>query len=461
MLYSAGVSSRHRRFWAALAAASCLTSLAACDASAVGLLVDLKTDLVPGRDFTGIRVEIATEDFAAGGSALRVQEQLARRADDFISGERIGEFDGLPRGTTHVQVTLLRAGDEVVARRRAVVEVQERVGITILITDSCRGVVCPGPADAPNLTECVGGACLDPRCLPESRERCGEAPSCDRDEQCTSPSVCGSPRCIDGACLVVLDDGACSPGETCDARLGCVGDPVDGGAPDAGVEDAGPSCAPSETDCADGVDEDCDGVVDCADPDCSARSCGAPTIGPWGACGGWTSTCGEAGTRSRTVTDALCSAGVCGTAERTQTEACSRDQTGVSCGGLTCDDWGACTGFATTCDEGGTQTRACTDARCAGGTCVLTGSTQTQPCTRDTGGVSCGMTTCGGWSSCNYASTCDQSASRTRTCTDHRCVSGTCTDPTRTETGACNRDTDGASCGSCNTCSGGSCRPFC
>jgi hypothetical protein len=33
-------------------------------------------------------------------------------------------------------------------------------------------------------------------------------------------------------------------------------------------------CQPSETLCADGLDDDCDGLVDCADPDCDADTCG-------------------------------------------------------------------------------------------------------------------------------------------------------------------------------------------
>lgn len=44
------------------------------------------------------------------------------------------------------------------------------------------------------------------------------------------------------------------------------------------LPDAGPPCmasATSESSCTGGVDEDCDGYVDCLDPDCSGMSCGA------------------------------------------------------------------------------------------------------------------------------------------------------------------------------------------
>lgn len=45
--------------------------------------------------------------------------------------------------------------------------------------------------------------------------------------------------------------------------------------------DAGPPCtatAASETTCSGGTDEDCDGYVDCLDPDCEATSCGAGAL---------------------------------------------------------------------------------------------------------------------------------------------------------------------------------------
>src|SRR5262245_44293165 len=41
--------------------------------------------------------------------------------------------------------------------------------------------------------------------------------------------------------------------------------------------DAGPVCTPrgaSELACSDGVDDDCDGQIDCLDPDCNGQTCG-------------------------------------------------------------------------------------------------------------------------------------------------------------------------------------------
>ncbi|MBX5484836.1 MAG: hypothetical protein IRZ16_23685 [Myxococcaceae bacterium] len=53
---------------------------------------------------------------------------------------------------------------------------------------------------------------------------------------------------------------------------------LDGGALDAGTDvDAGPpvpQCVPAEVDCANGIDDDGDGLIDCADPGCDLKPCG-------------------------------------------------------------------------------------------------------------------------------------------------------------------------------------------
>jgi hypothetical protein len=59
-----------------------------------------------------------------------------------------------------------------------------------------------------------------------------------------------------------------------------IGD-VDGGGP------AGPMCTPvatSETSCSGGVDDDCDGFIDCLDTDCDGQPCGAGLTCSGGAC---------------------------------------------------------------------------------------------------------------------------------------------------------------------------------
>ncbi|MBW2275433.1 MAG: hypothetical protein JRG96_19380 [Deltaproteobacteria bacterium] len=90
-------------------------------------------------------------------------------------------------------------------------------------------------------------------------------------EDCSLDSVCGIPG-LDNACLVGFCDpatGACSTAEAdcedgdictddlCDAAVGCFSVPRTD--PPQEVE----------TSCDDGLDNDCDGSIDQADPDCS------------------------------------------------------------------------------------------------------------------------------------------------------------------------------------------------
>lgn len=68
-------------------------------------------------------------------------------------------------------------------------------------------------------------------------------------------------------------------------------------------------------------------------------------------------------------------------------------------------------------------------------------------------GATCDQTACGPWSTCSYPSTCAETGTQTRTCTDYICVSGSCQGQTRNETSTCTRDTDGQDCGTCSSCS--------
>lgn len=136
-------------------------------------------------------------------------------------------------------------------------------------------------------TRACGLACVDVTSDPDHCGGCDMA--CPEDRACRGGAcVCpeGYSEC-DGACIDTADDPlhcglcgrSCEADETCD-QGSCVC--------------AGES---SETECNNGQDEDCDGLVDCADPDCAGESrpcegrcgtgrevCGAS--GSWGACEG-------------------------------------------------------------------------------------------------------------------------------------------------------------------------------
>ncbi len=133
----------------------------------------------------------------------------------------------------------------------------------------------------PSGTVACGGSCAD---LATDRSHCGMCDNpCAADEDCRGGScTCpeGYTRC-DGACINPdSDPGNCGVcGRTCDADQIC----------SMGMC----TCAAGarETECTDMLDDDCDGMIDCDDPDCmdATRPC-------MGMCGPGVETCDGAGT---------------------------------------------------------------------------------------------------------------------------------------------------------------------
>ena len=188
--------------------------------------------------------------------------------------------------------------------------------------------------------------------------------------------------------------------------------------------------------------------ADCA-RDTADVSCGETTYSDWGVCGDFDDECDETGTQTRTATDRLCADGSCTSVDRTETQSCTRDTEGTSCGeGVTYGDWGSCGGFDNVCDETGERSRSVVTRTCAGSSCESVTTTETESCTRDTDDVSCGDTTYTSWGTCGgFDDECDTTGTQTRTATDRICDNGGCTTVDRTETQSCTRVTDGDTCG--------------
>ncbi|UJR84918.1 hypothetical protein [Sandaracinus amylolyticus] len=452
--------------------------VAGCEESAA-LTIDLRTDLAPGIEFVRVRAEHSTHPFDDDGDGVRSVEQLASSSTDYVHrGGRVAELDGLRPGASYVRVSLIDAQGRVVVDRITTVDVRRRVSMVVVITRACRGVVCPGPSDGPEATTCIAGRCVPPDCSPENPGACGE-PSCTTDEECRPDAECAVGLCLDRECFYVGVDERCATDQWCGPDVGCLVRPgleSDGGMPDARA------CATNETACDDGEDEDCDDLVDCADPDCLAVTCDDGS-----AC---------------TSDDACTSDGTCdGTSiECDDGEVCTADSCDPSTGCAHdpveggCDDGsactesdtcveGACVGTAITCDDGNVctddacdpatgctqtaNTAPCDDTffcngtdRCAGSTCSMHTSAPcaqfcnetTERCDQCAADADCGAVTFGAWSACgSFANSCDESGTRTRSVLTPRCMTGMCTVVTTTETGSCTRDTDGTTCGTTTT----------
>lgn len=184
-----------------------------CAQPDAGLVVDLRTDLVPSIEFSAIRTTL-TGPVGERGNATPVFA-----SDDFVAGERIAELTGLPDGDYDLSTELLDPARRVVVSRTTHVSLHGTLALTVVVSRDCRGVTCPSASGDPTLTTCLGGACVDPRCSAEDRTFCPSG--CTADTECTADSACALARCVEGTCLQIAGD-TCGATERCDPESGCV-----------------------------------------------------------------------------------------------------------------------------------------------------------------------------------------------------------------------------------------------
>ncbi len=226
--------------------ASIALLVSACSASPLALTVDLRTDYVPGRDFTSVVTELRPGSLERTAE-VREASLPADSSRDFIRGVRVAEFVDVTHGPIQARVRLLnRAGAEI-AERIVELDLHDSFAISVLITVSCADVRCPAPAGSPVLTQCQDGRCVDPRCSPSTPEYC-PPPVCETDADCTASASCGGYVCIEGSCLcdrLASGDGGTDDGGTDGGTDGGMSTP-DSGPRDAGRRDggfdAGPPC---------------------------------------------------------------------------------------------------------------------------------------------------------------------------------------------------------------------------
>jgi hypothetical protein len=289
-------------------------------------------------------------------------------------------------------------------------------------------------------------------------DRAGQGPRLDGGRTDGSPELpdANDPTCREGTC----DDANPCTDDRCDPESGCQHDPNTASCDDGVLCNGADTCQARTCSVHDGVDP-CPGDTVC-DPErdlcvgCRADDeCPADMPGDWSACDFPSDVCAEEGTRSRSVSEYACVDGECRASDRTETETCARDTTGVSCGADEVGDYSACMFPSDVCVESGMRSRTITRHTCASGACGSTDLTEfdTTSCPRETDGTSCGAEIIGDWGTCNpTAGVCSTAGRRQRTRTVPICASGACAGMDTIESESCTRPpTDGMSCGT-NTC---------
>ncbi len=411
--------------------------VAGCASPRASLYVDVRSDLTPGIELGGVRIEVLVLVERSDPRTIQTIERPVDLGADYAAGVRAAELDDLDPDTYLVVGTALDRYGAPLVSRRTTVELSGARVITLVLTRDCVGVSCPRATDPAGSTLCLRGVCVPPDCRPENPSACPGA-LCQSDADCTAHVSCAHARCEAGFCFERGDDTRCAADEWCDPSAGCVPlptcDPALCADTDPCTDDRceGALCMHtplSGVGCDDGLF--CNGMDTCADGACTVHAGDPCALG-----------CSEADDRCF---------------------ACAND---ADCGSPTRDAWSACS-YASRCAESGTRSRIVPRPTCSAGTCTIVDSTENGTCTRATEGDSCGGTSYGDWTQCDYADTCDEAAQRSRDVTDHLCSGGQCVDQTSTETEACSRttenavcDTGGTYCGSdmqCRVCRSGSC----
>lgn len=349
--------------------------LAGCAPEGGVLVVSVVTDLEPGDDFVGVELRVRR-----GEDELAHVETVAMEGP-WVEPARVAEVRDLPTDTLAVYVTLLGPRRVPVASRELVVQHSGDRAITVVLTSSCVGVVCPGPG-GPERTTCVGGECVEPTCTDCVRQ-------CVAAADCPASDLCGDARCVEGLCIYPDGASACPVGEACHPRLGCVPTRMAVG---------------------------CRTVADCPEP----------VLGSWTVCT-FDDVCDESGDRMRDRTTFSCSEGRCEPATETTHEACPRETDGQSCGSGGCAPWRDCEFPA--CATSGTRYDQCTSDTCQAGRCESSIEAVGYPCTRPPmDGASCEVSVstgrcqgvCSGESCGQLCESCGGS------CTVVGCRGGTC-----------------------------------
>ncbi|MBN9685632.1 MULTISPECIES: kelch repeat-containing protein [unclassified Corallococcus] len=259
------------------------------------------------------------------------------------------------------------------------------------VAESCSGTAADCPADG---FKGSGTACTS------DNNACTQD-TCNAAGSCTHPPVATGTSCGSGQ--------LCNPAGQCQSACWIAGVYYSAGAthPSSACLECNPSLSVSQW-----------------SNKSAGATCGPTTYGDWGSCSGDT-ICDEWGHQSRPITTYTCtSGGICANSSVSQTQDCQLNTNGQECGYN--ESCGSCGGFNGTCGETGGQTCSYTYYTCSNGACQASGGGSWQePCSRDTGGISCGTyKTCD--ASCFIVDQCTAGGSKFCGTYELKCGGGSC-----------------------------------
>ncbi len=190
-----------------------------CDGGPTTLIVQVRTELLPGREMQAVRVTVEP----AGGGAPIERITDATSATSWGAGVRVAEIEAVPSGRTRLRVSALDASGAVLVERPVRADLSGGIKVvTVLLTRDCLGVVCPDPGGDPAATACFAGRCVPEDCTEETADGCGPR-GCATDADCPASSACATARCLpSGRCFAEPDPARCGAGEVCHPDEGCI-----------------------------------------------------------------------------------------------------------------------------------------------------------------------------------------------------------------------------------------------
>ena len=378
--------------------------LASCDGGGHHLLIELYTDLIRGEEITQAIVTIDGQSHSV---------ELTARPDP-LGPSRV--FSGVYPPGDYASELALRgpSGEDVIEPRRFIVELDSARIVQVYASRRCQGVECG--AD----TACFDGLCRSPACVAGDEDGCLSGDECE--DGCPAASECAIVACTpENQCLFGADDSACPEGGRCDPFEGCVQSVT--------CEDTcfGDMCHTARCDgdrcvlepslsCDDGdpcTDDRCDPETGCVtEPAMNGTSCSDGMF-----CNG----------------AEVCTDGVCGASPPCPADCdpvagrCVGCVLDIDCGSPYNDPPPPCS-FADTCDESAPRIIMRHTPRCEADECTEDVAMVPGPaCTRDTDGVSCGVTMDSAWTCVPPPSNaCAASGTREVTRTTFVCEAGAC-----------------------------------